>query len=60
VQKRRDFEFLLRRRTARKADFLRYVEHELNLEELRKIRKVRLPCRMPWWCCIFSGVGGAL
>jgi len=37
--KRRDFEFLLRRRTARKSDFLRYITHELNLEELRRLRK---------------------
>jgi U3 small nucleolar RNA-associated protein 6 len=40
VKKRRDFEFLLRRRTCRKADFLRYIEYELNLEELRRLRKV--------------------
>eukprot|EP00624_Nannochloropsis_granulata_P005406 evm.model.NODE_3836_length_13751_cov_70.976944.1 len=39
--KRRDFEFLLRRRTARKNDFLRYITHELNLEELRRLRKTK-------------------
>lgn len=50
VQKRRDFEFLLRRRTARKADFLRYIEYEMNLEELRRLRKVEY----------FSFVGGSI
>lgn len=40
VKKRRDFEFLMRRKLARKADFLRYLEYEMNLEALRKLRKV--------------------
>ena len=39
VRRRRDFEYRLRRRRARKEDFLRYVEYELALEELRRLRK---------------------
>ena len=38
VQRRRESEYLLRRRVARKADFLRYIEAEELLEELRKLR----------------------
>jgi U3 small nucleolar RNA-associated protein 6 len=38
VQRRRESEYLLRRRVARKADFLRYIEAEELLEELRKVR----------------------
>ena len=38
VERRRESEYLLRRRVARKADFLRYIEAEELLEELRKLR----------------------
>lgn len=41
VEKRRDFEYLLKRRTTRKADFLRAINYEVQLERLRKLRKVR-------------------
>lgn len=38
VTRRRDSEYLVRRRVARKADFLRYIEKELQLEQLRELR----------------------
>lgn len=38
VARRRESEYLLRRRAARKADFLRYIEAEEVLEELRRLR----------------------
>ena len=38
VARRRESEYLLRRPTARKADFLRYIEAEQMLEKLRKLR----------------------
>jgi len=38
VERRRESEYLLRRRVARKADFLRYIEAEELLEELRQLR----------------------
>ena len=41
ISKRRDFEYLLKRRTVRKADFLQYIEYEINLLKLFKIRKSR-------------------
>ncbi|KAG5183286.1 U3 small nucleolar RNA-associated protein 6-domain-containing protein [Tribonema minus] len=41
--RRRDHEYLARRRQARKVDFLRYIEYELNLEILRKIRRKKFP-----------------
>jgi len=42
VSRRREYEYLLRRRVARKADFLRYVEIEMKLERLRKIRTKKI------------------
>lgn len=42
VSKRRDFEYLLVRRAPEKADYLRYIAYELNLDALRLKRKVRL------------------
>jgi hypothetical protein len=42
VKRRTHFEYALRRRIPRKADFLRYAEYELNLEALRQRRKQRL------------------
>ncbi|MEW5311765.1 MAG: hypothetical protein WDW38_003451 [Sanguina aurantia] len=41
VQKRQDFEYLLKRRTALKTDYYRYIEYESKLEELRRYRKKR-------------------
>lgn len=42
VAKRRDFEYMLRRHEARKLDFMRYAEHELNLESLRALRTKKI------------------
>ena len=42
VSRRRASEYLLRRRAARKADFIRYIEDEIKLEELRSLRTRRL------------------
>ncbi len=39
MQKRQDFEYALKRRAALKRDFLRYIEYELKLDELRRHRK---------------------
>jgi U3 small nucleolar RNA-associated protein 6 len=38
VARRRESEYLLKRRAARKADFLRYIEAEMQLEKLRVLR----------------------
>lgn len=38
VERRRESEYLLRRVAARKADFLRYIQAEQNLERLRQLR----------------------
>ncbi|KAL2613971.1 hypothetical protein R1flu_025663 [Riccia fluitans] len=42
VRKRRDFEYLLKRPSPLKEDFIKYVEFEQNLETLRKLRKSAL------------------
>ena len=42
VARRRDSEYALRRRIPRKADFLRYIQAEMDLEKLRKLRVKRL------------------
>ncbi|ETW05730.1 hypothetical protein H310_03430 [Aphanomyces invadans] len=42
VQKRRDFEYTMKRTPLRKVDCLRYIEYELNLDALRRQRKKRL------------------
>lgn len=39
VSKRRDFEYLLKRRSPRKVDFVRYIKYELALDRLRRKRK---------------------
>jgi U3 small nucleolar RNA-associated protein 6 len=41
IQKRTQYEHTLLRRNAKKADFLRYTEYEMNLEALRKKRQKR-------------------
>lgn len=42
VAKRKEFEYMLRRFEARRLDYMRYVEHELNLESLRALRCKRI------------------
>jgi len=42
VNRRRDFEFVLQGKGARKIDFLRYIQYELSLNNLRKRRKQRI------------------
>lgn len=42
VNRRRDSEYALRRRQPRKADFLRYLQAEMDLEKLRQLRSKRL------------------
>ncbi|WIA28100.1 hypothetical protein OEZ86_010682 [Tetradesmus obliquus] len=39
VKRRQDFEYLLKRRSVLKEDFLRYIEYESKLEELRQHRR---------------------
>ena len=41
IDRRRESEYLLRRRAARKADFLRYIEAEMLLEKLRALRTTK-------------------
>ena len=41
VSRRRESEYLLRRRAARKADFVRYIESEMLLEKLRALRTAK-------------------
>ncbi len=41
VQKRRDFEYKINRKIPLLADFKRYIEYELHLEQLRKKRRDR-------------------
>jgi tetratricopeptide (TPR) repeat protein len=45
VARRRESEYLLRRRSARKADFLRYIESEIALERLRQLRSKKAHLR---------------
>lgn len=42
VARRRDSEYLIRRRAVRKADFLRYLQAEMDLETLRALRTKRI------------------
>ncbi|KAF9179363.1 U3 snoRNP protein [Haplosporangium sp. Z 11] len=42
LKQRQKFEYALKRRIAKKADFLRYIEYEMNLEALRKKRRARM------------------
>ncbi|KAI8082717.1 U3 small nucleolar RNA-associated protein 6-domain-containing protein [Halteromyces radiatus] len=42
VKKRTNFEYAMNRRIAKKIDFLRSIEYEINLEALRKKRKKRI------------------
>ncbi|CAM9944310.1 unnamed protein product [Pylaiella littoralis] len=42
LAKRRDFEYMLQRHEARRLDYMRYVEYELNLESLRALRTKRI------------------
>ncbi|KAI2508841.1 U3 small nucleolar RNA-associated protein 6 [Fragilaria crotonensis] len=45
VARRRESEYALRRRAARKADFLRYIESEMALESLRQLRTKKVSNR---------------
>ena len=45
VNRRRESEYLLRRLNSRKADYLRYIEAEMNLEKLRALRSKKLADR---------------
>lgn len=42
IKKRTNFEYALQRRIKQKIDFLRAIEYEINLEDLRKKRIARL------------------
>ncbi|KAF9916500.1 U3 snoRNP protein [Lobosporangium transversale] len=42
IKKREKFEYALKRRISKKADYLRYIEYEMNLEALRKKRRARM------------------
>ncbi|CAM9423009.1 unnamed protein product, partial [Hapterophycus canaliculatus] len=42
VARRREFEYMLQRHEARRLDYMRYVEYELNLESLRALRTKRI------------------
>ncbi|CAM9339971.1 unnamed protein product [Scytosiphon promiscuus] len=42
VARRREFEYMLQRHESRRVDYMRYVEHELNLESLRALRTKRI------------------
>ena len=42
VERRRESEYLLRRRAPRKSDYLRYIQAERNLERLRSLRNKKL------------------
>jgi U3 small nucleolar RNA-associated protein 6 len=47
VERRRDYEYMLRRRNVRKVDCLKYVDDEVKLEQLRelRIRKIQREAR---------------
>jgi U3 small nucleolar RNA-associated protein 6 len=45
VSRRREFEYLLRRRSSRKSDYWRYIEEEKNLEKLRSLRNKKILAR---------------
>lgn len=47
VARRRESEYLLRRREARKSDFFRYIEAEQHLEKLRKLRWAKIKRNTP-------------
>jgi U3 small nucleolar RNA-associated protein 6 len=47
VDRRRDFEYMMKRIPLRAIDALRYIEYELNLDALRRKRKERLGLRKP-------------
>lgn len=42
IRKRREFEYRLQKRIVQKTDFLRYMQYEINLDLLKKKRKLRL------------------
>lgn len=46
VSRRREQEYLIRRRATRKSDYLTYIKAEENLERLRELRKERIVARI--------------
>ncbi|KAJ3222156.1 U3 snoRNP protein [Clydaea vesicula] len=42
VKARTNFEYAVHRRTQLKSDYLKYIQHEVNVEQLRRKRKLRL------------------
>ena len=46
VTRRREYEYLLRRRMPRKSDYARYIEDEKNLEKLRQLRTKKVMARL--------------
>ncbi|XP_020606073.1 U3 small nucleolar RNA-associated protein 6 homolog [Orbicella faveolata] len=40
IRKRREFEYRLQKRIVQKTDFLRYMQYEINLDLLKKKRKL--------------------
>lgn len=50
LKKRTTFETALIRRTPRKKDFLAYIEYEMNLERLRRMRVKKLSGSA--WLCL--------
>jgi tetratricopeptide (TPR) repeat protein len=47
VERRRASEYALKRRQARKADFIEYIQKEIQLEQLRELRVKRLKREQP-------------
>jgi U3 small nucleolar RNA-associated protein 6 len=45
IQRRRKFEYQMGRRTLKRVDVLRYITYELNLDQLRLLRKKTLSQR---------------
>ncbi len=60
VAKRRDFEYLLKRRSPRKVDFLRYIKYELQLDAQRRKRKKALGASAHWHGLMLSVMHGAV
>lgn len=42
VKKRKHFEYSIHRRAPERIDYLRYIEYEITLDRLRRLRKRRL------------------
>jgi len=57
VARRRDSEYLLKRRQARKSDFLRYIQDEERLEKLRNLRWAKIVRNTPKNVVLKKGSG---